>query len=62
MSSPRPSAREHLERDTALKDMLSPYSSDRSALTDCRKLAESSFGCHKALMVYRSDYEHRPLD
>src|SRR5207247_1868611 len=29
--------------DTALKDLLSPYESDRSALTDCVKLANSSF-------------------
>ena len=28
--------------DTAIKDILSPYPSDRSALTDCRKLATMS--------------------
>jgi hypothetical protein len=48
--------------DTALKDLLSPYSGDRSALTDCQKLAESGFPCRKALMVYGFDYEDRPLD
>jgi hypothetical protein len=48
--------------DTAVKDLLSPYASDRSALTDCEKLAGSGFGCQTALMVYGFDYEDRPLD
>ena len=48
--------------DTALKDLLSPYSSDRSALTDCQKLAESGFACRKALIVYGFEYEDRPLE
>lgn len=48
--------------DTALKDLLSPYASDRSALTDCEKLAQSGFACRKALMVYGFEYEDRPLE
>jgi len=48
--------------DTALKDILSPYASDRSALTDCVKLAASSFPCGKAVIVYGFDFPNRPLD
>jgi hypothetical protein len=48
--------------DTAVKDLLSPYASDRSALTDCEKLAGSGLECRTALMVYGFDYEDRPLD
>ena len=29
--------------DTSLKDLLSPYDKDRSALTDCRKLVDAGF-------------------
>src|SRR5439155_6140536 len=48
--------------DTALKDILSPYESDRSAITDCVKLAASSFSCPKAVIVYGFDFPDRPLD
>lgn len=48
--------------DTALKDLLSPYEDDRSALTDCVKLARSGFPCRKALLVYGFDFDDRPLD
>ena len=47
---------------TGLKDLLSPYESDRSALTDCAKLATSGFTCQKAVVIYGFDYPDRPLD
>jgi hypothetical protein len=48
--------------DTAIKDLLSPYPSDRSALTDTLKLATSGFTCRKAMMIYGFDYPDRPLE
>src|SRR5262249_7551511 len=38
--------------DTAIKDILSPYESDRSALADCTKLANAEFTCRKAIVIY----------
>jgi hypothetical protein len=35
--------------DTYLKDLLSPYESDHSALSDATKLRESGFACRKAI-------------
>jgi hypothetical protein len=48
--------------DTAIKDILSPYESDRSALADCTKLATAQFTCRKAITIYGFDYPDRPLD
>jgi hypothetical protein len=48
--------------DTYLKDLLSPYPQDHSALTDATKLRSSRFECQKALLVYGFEYERRPLD
>jgi hypothetical protein len=48
--------------DIALKDLLSPYEADRSALTDCVKLAGDPLAPRKALIVYGFDYPDRPLD
>lgn len=48
--------------DSAIKDLLSPYQSDRSALTDCAKLAGSGFDCSKAILIYGFDSADRPLD
>src|SRR5262249_32675352 len=42
--------------DTALKDVLSPYEADRSAVTDCEKLAASAFGCNRGVIIYGFDY------
>ena len=47
--------------DTALKDILSPYEADRSALTDCVKLATSSFACRTGVVVYGFAYPDRSL-
>ena len=48
--------------DTSLKDLLSPYPSDRSALTDATKLARSGFPCGKAILIYGFNYPDRPLE
>ena len=48
--------------DTAIKDILSPYESDRSALADSTKLANANFPCRKAIVIYGFDYPDRPLD
>lgn len=48
--------------DTSLKDLLSPYEADRSALTDCLKLARDPLADRKALIVYGFDYPERPMD
>jgi hypothetical protein len=48
--------------DTSVKDILSPYDSDRSALTDCLKLSTSMFSCSKAVVIYGFDYPDRTLD
>ncbi len=38
--------------DTAIKDLLSPYADDRSALSDCTKLASSGFQCTTSVIIY----------
>ena len=48
--------------DTSLKDILSPYDTDRSALTDTMKLAGSRLPCSKAVLIYGFDYPDRRLD
>jgi hypothetical protein len=48
--------------DTAVKKILSPYPDDRSAVTDCVKLARSEFGCRKGVLIYGFEDEMRPLD
>jgi hypothetical protein len=47
--------------DTYLKDLLSPYAQDHSALSDATKLRASRFQCRKAVMVYGFDDDKRPL-
>jgi hypothetical protein len=47
--------------DTYLKDLLSPYESDHSALSDAQKLRESEFACRKAILVYGFEYSGRQL-
>jgi hypothetical protein len=48
--------------DMAVKDLLSPYSADHSAVTDCTKLANSAFDCGKAMLIYGFESELRPLE
>jgi hypothetical protein len=47
--------------DTSIKDILSPYASDRSALTDCTKLALSTIAPRKAILIYGFDDPRRRL-
>jgi hypothetical protein len=47
--------------DTAIKDILSPFRADRSALTDCLKLAESPIQARRAILIYGFDDGRRPL-
>jgi hypothetical protein len=47
--------------DAAIKKILSPYADDRSAVTDCQKLAGSGFARRLAVMIYGFEDPHRPL-
>jgi hypothetical protein len=47
--------------DTGIKDLISPFRADRSALIDGVKLAESQFSARKAVLVYGFDDRERPL-
>jgi hypothetical protein len=49
------------KNDNILMHILSPYSQDRSALTDCDKLLASGFEGHKAILIYGYDYSDWPL-
>jgi hypothetical protein len=48
--------------DEALMHLISPYESDRSALTDCQKLAASGFPGSLAILVYGFDFPDKQLD
>jgi hypothetical protein len=47
--------------DAAIKKILSPYAGDRSAVTDCVKLAHSGFEGRRAVLIYGFDDPDRPL-
>jgi hypothetical protein len=47
--------------DTGIKDLISPFRADRSALVDAVKLAESGFLARKGVLVYGFDDTERPL-
>jgi hypothetical protein len=47
--------------DTAFKDILAPYSSDRSAVSDCLKLASSTLKSRLGILIYGFDDKRRPL-
>src|SRR4051794_1152294 len=47
--------------DTAVKDILSPFASDRSAVSDCRKLAGREIAPHRAMLIYGFDDKRKPL-
>jgi hypothetical protein len=48
--------------DAAIKKILSPYADDRSAVTDCTKLANSSFPGRRAVLIYGFEDSSRPLE
>jgi hypothetical protein len=47
--------------DTGIKDLISPFRQDRSALVDASKLAGSGFESRMAILVYGFDDAERPL-
>lgn len=47
--------------DTAIKDILSPFEGDRSAVTDCVKLSEKGGAVRKAMIIYGFEAPGRPL-
>lgn len=50
-----------LKNDNMLMHILSPYSVDHSALSDCTKLLRSGFAQRKAIMIIGYDYESLPM-
>ena len=48
--------------DEALMHLISPYEGDRSALTDCAKLARSGLPGRLAVLIYGFDHPDKPLD
>jgi hypothetical protein len=48
--------------DTSLKDLLSPFEVDRSAVTDCAKLVGAAGPERKAIVIYGFDAPGRPLE
>jgi len=48
--------------DETLMHLISPYDEDRSALTDCLKLATSGLPGHLAVLIYGFDFDAKPLD
>jgi hypothetical protein len=48
--------------DNMLMHILSPYPVNRSALTDCAKLANSPNALRKAVIIYGFDYSDHPMD
>jgi len=47
--------------DNILMHILSPYSQDRSAVTDCVKLAQSGFPSRQAIVIIGFEYPEWPL-
>ena len=47
--------------DNILMHILSPYSQDRSAVTDCVKLAQSGFTSRQAVVIIGFEYPEWPL-
>jgi hypothetical protein len=48
--------------DNMLMHVLSPYPAHRSAVTDCYKLARSTLGKRKAVMIVAYEYEDWPAE
>lgn len=48
--------------DNMLSHILSPYPTDRSALTDCDKLASAGFLERRAIVIFGYDYDDCPMD
>ncbi|HWQ03351.1 MAG TPA: hypothetical protein VNL38_02630, partial [Candidatus Nitrosotenuis sp.] len=48
--------------DTSVKDILSPFENDRSAISDCIKLSKCKFEGRKAILIYGFNDKRRPLE
>ena len=48
--------------DNILCHILSPYPQQRSALTDCQKMAKADFPGSAAILIYGYEYEGFPLE
>jgi len=48
--------------DNMLTHILSPYPQHKSALNDCVRLARSSFGAKKAILIYGFEHDAWPLE
>jgi len=57
----RPNCDNGRPHDIAVKDILSPYQMDRSALWDCVRLADPRITCRRAILIYGFDDSRRPL-
>lgn len=51
-----------MPNDNILMHILSPYTSHRSAVTDCSKILESGLTGRKAVLIYGYDYPDWPQD
>jgi hypothetical protein len=58
----RPNGDNGKPNDTAIKDVLSPFRADHSALTDCTKLVEPPIQARRAIVIYGFDDDRRPLE
>ena len=47
--------------DAVIKKILSPYADDRSAISDCVKLARSGFAGRQAVLIYGFEDPSRPF-
>lgn len=48
--------------DLSIQDILSPFSGDHSALSDCLKLVRGGFPARTALVIYAFEDQERPVD
>jgi len=48
--------------DNMFTHILSPYPQHKSALTDCIRLAKSSFAAKKAILIYGFEHDEWPLE
>lgn len=48
--------------DLSIQDILSPFSGDHSALSDCLKLVRGGFPAQTALVIYAFEDQERPVD
>jgi hypothetical protein len=48
--------------DTGIKDVLSPFDTDRSAVADCAKLIATTGPERKAILIYGFDAPQRPVE